>query len=95
MPKKIVAAGDTDPVGYQQITDLSSAVGLTVPADATFCTIQAEDQKIRWRDDGTDPTTTVGTILAVEELFQYTGNLSALSLIETTASAKCNVSYYK
>ncbi len=44
------------PKGYQQITDLSSAVSLTVPNGANYAIIEAETQSVRWRDDGTAPT---------------------------------------
>lgn len=80
--------------GYQQITSLSSATGLTVPTDARIALIQAEDQSVRWRDDGTDPTTTVGMFLPTSVVLEYDGQLSELKFIEVTASAKLNISYY-
>lgn len=83
------------PNGYQQITDLSAAVGLTIPAGSDTAILVAEDQNIRWRDDGTDPTDTAGVLLTIQSPFQYTGDLTKIKFIETTASAKLNVSYYK
>jgi hypothetical protein len=80
--------------GYQQITSLSSAAALTVPTGATVALIQAESQSIRWRDDGTNPTTTVGMVLAAGETVFFTGSLSAFRAIEVSASAKLNISYY-
>ena len=80
--------------GYQQLTSLSSATALTVPSGATVALIQAESQSIRWRDDGTDPTTSVGMVLAAGESLFFTGDLSAFKAIEITASAKLNISYY-
>ena len=82
------------PLGYQQLTSLSSAAGLTVPANTKCALIQAESQSIRWRDDGTNPTTSVGMVLSAGESLFFTGSLSAFKAIETTASAKLNVSYY-
>jgi len=85
------------PNGYQQITSLSSAVGLTDPATngpSTIVSIQAETQNVRWRDDGTNPTASVGGILVANSVYEYTGDLSAIKFIEVTASAKLNVSYY-
>lgn len=82
------------PLGYQQLTSLSSAVGLTIPANTTVALIQAETQSIRWRDDGTDPTTTVGMVLSAGESMFFTGSLAAFKAIEITASAKLNISYY-
>lgn len=92
----------TNCLGYQQITNLSSAVGLTVPALApdgskqqpTFALIVAETQGVRWRDDGTNPTASVGMPLAAGVPLQYDGDLARIRFIETTASAKLNISYY-
>lgn len=86
--------GEDIPLGYQQITSLSSAVALTVPQGAKRALIQAEAQDVRWRDDGTNPTASVGMIIAVGDKLPYTGSLGAIRLIEVTASAKLNVSYY-
>ena len=82
------------PKGYQQITSLSSATALTVPAGASFAIIQAETQAVRWRDDGTNPTATVGQPLAIGVDLVYRGALSAIKFIEQTASAKINITYF-
>jgi len=82
------------PKGYQQLTSLATATVLAVPAGARFALIQAEDQNVRWRDDGTAPTATVGVQLAAGADLFFTGDLSALRFIEETTSAKLNVSYY-
>lgn len=93
----------TAPMGYQQITSLSSAQSLTVPtgdpktgikSQPTFALITAETQAVRWRDDGTNPTATVGMPLAVGVTLQYDGDLTKIKFIEQTASAKLNISYY-
>lgn len=81
-------------LGYQQITDVSAAVGLTVPAGATEALIVGTAQAVRWRDDGTNPTATVGIPLAVNTLFEYRGNLAAIKFIESAAGAVLNISYY-
>lgn len=83
------------PLGYSQITSLSSAAGVgTVPAGSSRALIHAEGQPVRWRDDGTNPTTTVGMYLAAGDVLDYDGNLSSLKFIETASSAKLNVSFY-
>jgi hypothetical protein len=81
-------------LGYQQITSLASAAALTVPTGATVALIQAESQSVRWRDDGTNPTASVGMVLAAGESLFFTGSLSAFRAIEVSASAKLNISYY-
>lgn len=90
-----MAAYLSAPVGYQQITVLTAAVGLTIPTNATRCTLQAETQNVRWRDDGTNPTATVGMIvIAGQAPVEYRGDLSAIKFIEATATAKLNVAFY-
>jgi|TARA_R110000868_G_scaffold49434_4_gene159531 hypothetical protein len=89
-------------LGYQQITDLSSAVGLTVPTLApdgsnqkpTFALIICETQGVRWRDDSTAPTASIGMPLAAGVPLQYDGDLNKIKFIQQTASAKLNISYY-
>lgn len=87
--------GFSVPAGYQQITSLNAAAGLTVPAGSRIAIIQAETQAVRYRDDGTNPTSTVGMYLNALDIVIYNGDLSAIKFIETTASAKLNISYYK
>ena len=90
-------------LGYQQLDSVSSATGLTVPAldpltgmdmKANFALIVAEAQDVRWRDDGTAPTSTVGMLLKTGVIFQYDGDLKKIKFIETAGSAKVNISYY-
>jgi hypothetical protein len=83
------------PLGYEQITSVSAAVGLTVPSGADRALVQAFTQAVRWRDDGTDPTGSVGMVLAAGATLVYDGDLSALSLIEAASSAELNVTYYQ
>lgn len=92
----------TTRLGYQQITSLSSAASLTVPqtdlnglaCKPTLAIITAETQAVRWRDDDTAPTASVGMPLAAGATLQYDGDLTKIRFIEQTASAKLNISYY-
>jgi hypothetical protein len=81
-------------LGYEQVTGMTSAQGLTVAAGATHALIQTESQNVRWRDDGTSPTASVGVQLEAGKDFWYTGDLAALKFIQESATAKLNVSYY-
>lgn len=91
----------TKPLGYQQIAVLTSSSALTVPGAATGVTpariavIQCEGQPVRWRDDGTAPTASVGMRLLVGQELRYDGDLNSIRFIEEAASAKLNVSYYE
>ena len=88
--------------GYQQITSLSASTGLTVPTiDATglnarpsIAIITPEGQAVRWRDDATAPTASVGMPLAVGVTLQYDGDLTKIRFIEQVGGAKLNISYY-
>jgi hypothetical protein len=92
----------TTRLGYQQITSLSSAANLTVPqtdlnglaCKPSIAIIVAEGAAVRWRDDNTAPTATVGMPLAVGVTLQYDGDLNQIRFIEQTGTAKLNISYY-
>lgn len=87
--------GNLSPLGYEQVTSLSAAAALTVPSGARVAMVQAETQNVRWRDDGDDPTGTVGMLLVADDRATLmVGSLNALRFIETAASAVLNVTYY-
>jgi hypothetical protein len=89
-------------MGYQQITSLSSSTGMTVPtngpnglsAKPTLAVIIPEAQAVRWRDDGTAPTASVGMPLAVSQPLHYDGDLTKIRFIEQVSGAKINIAYY-
>jgi hypothetical protein len=91
--------------GYEQITGLGTAKPLaaipTRAPDGTTCKpnavlIGCTGASVRFRDDGTAPTATVGMLLPGSAVpFYYDGNLAQLSFIETTASAVVNILYYE
>ena len=84
------------PLGYEQITSLTAAAGLTVPTGAALAIIRASTAAVRWRDDGVAPTTSVGMPMATTDApFEYSGNLSAIKFIAETGSPVLDVSYYR
>ncbi len=91
-------AGDATklrPLGYLQTTPIDVASGLgTIPTGCAEAWIKVNTQAARWRDDGVNPTTTVGMPLAVGELLVYDGNLSAFRIISAVAGAELNVTFY-
>lgn len=82
------------PLGYQQIADLSSVVGLLPPSSVRVCIIQAITQNVRWRDDGVPPTNGIGMVLEAGRDMLYTGDLVQIKFIEVAVSAELNISYY-
>lgn len=81
-------------LGYQQITSMASSTALTVPAGATLAVIVPEGQAVRWRDDGTAPTASVGMPIAVGFTLSYDGDLKNIRFIQQTSGGILNVSYY-
>jgi hypothetical protein len=92
--KFITASG-----GFQQITSLSTVKTLTIPAWALGALIQPDTQNVRFRCDGTAPTSTVGMLLVAGQTYYFdvsgadAQGLAALQFIEATASATLNVQY--
>ncbi len=82
-------------LGYVQITNLTASTALTIPAGTSLILVQPQTQAVRWRDDGSDPTASVGYPLAVGSELRYTcAQMSRLRFIEQTASAAINVVFY-
>ena len=86
------------PLGYQQISasTLASATLLTVPAGTNIAFIQVEGTSVgvRFRDDGTAPTSTVGMPLPAAGLWFYEP-ITALQFIASTGSPILDVLYYR
>ena len=83
------------PTGFDQLSPITSATGLTVPAGSRVALIQADTQDARWRDDGTSPTASVGMLLSTDDVgLWYNGDLEAIEFIEVVSGAIVNVSFY-
>lgn len=86
------------PKGYQQITVSTTAVGLTVPEGAGRAVVVVEAQPLRYRDDGTDPTATVGMLCVAATRFDIESReaLLAFKAIRSGGTdSVLSVSYYK
>jgi hypothetical protein len=97
-PGQPIAAGSSPnpPLGYQQLdaTALSASVGFTLPAGAKVAVVVSEAADVRWRDDGTDPTASVGMYLAAKTYFAFAANLKKVRFIAVSGSPLLNISYY-
>lgn len=100
--EKAVVSGVRRPLGYQQISaaTLVAATSLTIPTLPAgvvvgYTVIQVENGDVRWRDDGTAPTSSVGmTLLSGYEL-DYAGDAAAIQFILIGATSPIlNISYY-
>jgi len=93
-PVYVSSTSSTPLAPYQQLT-VTGSVGLTVPTGATYAIIQCEGGVVRWRDDTTAPTASIGMrLLADGELF-YDGSLSAIRFILSSGTPILNISYYR
>lgn len=81
------------------ITEAGTAGGVVaipggIPQGARFALLKCTAQAVRWRDDGTAPTATVGMLIDVGDEFWYTGALASLQVIQATASAVLDIVFY-
>jgi hypothetical protein len=91
------------PNGYAQYANMAAAIDLAtnpttgpaLPESSVRALIQAEGADVRWADDGTTPTASLGMIIPNGVVLEYEGDLSKIKLIQAAASAKLNVSYYR
>lgn len=85
------------PKGFQALTVSSTALALTVPSGAVRAIVVVEDQPVRWRDDGTDPSATVGFLQPATTRFELYGkqSLDNFKIIKDGATdAAVGVVYY-
>lgn len=80
-------------LGYQQVNGVVAATALTVPSGTRVAFIQVENQAVRWRDDGTDPTVTVGNLIPVLDTLMYAGDFTKFKLIEVAPSTIVNIEF--
>lgn len=83
-------------LGYTQVTNVSAAVGVgTIPAGTETVLLQATTQNVRYRDDNTAPTGTVGMRLVANTIYEFTvAQVAQMKFIEEAASAVLNISFY-
>lgn len=86
------------PLGYCQLTPLTSATLLSsctggIPTRTAYALMCTDAVAVRWRDDGTAPTTTVSMPIAAGGCLGYSGSMSAIQFI-AGAAATLNISFY-
>lgn len=87
------------PCGYWQAT-VTTLTAVSIPAacgsNPSLAVIKAEAQALRYRDDGTAPTATVGQPIATSDIpIQYEGTISALQFIAQTSGGIVDILFYK
>lgn len=87
------------PLGYCQLAAISGATAVStctggIPARTAWATICVSNAAIRWRDDGTNPTATVGMPVGVGQCLYYNSKFSALVVIPQSGSPTLDISFY-
>jgi hypothetical protein len=97
-----IAFSNLTPVGFCQFTATGTAQGLAaacsggIPAGSASAFIVVESANVRWRDDGTAPTTSVGMLFANGSApLSYQGNLAGIQFIAVSGSPVVDVSFYR
>lgn len=82
-------------LGYEQLILVggTAAPFATIPAGAKMAVIVSENALVRWRDDGTAPTNSIGMPLSPGVSWVYAGPFATLQFIAPVA-AIVNVSFY-
>lgn len=88
------------PTAYEQLTVSSTAVGLTSskykPATgrpANIAIIRVAGGNVRYRQDGVDPTASVGVPVNVGEILTLDGDLASYKFIRQTVDATLDIEY--
>lgn len=100
LPSKGDANGNPGPAPiptgtFTPVTVSSTAIGFTPPANSTWCILSIETNSVRWRDDGTNPTASIGVPMVAGEKILYTASLSAIKFIRQSADASLQGACYK
>lgn len=82
-------------MGYEVISDLTSATGITKPDVAVNMFIAIPTAAVRYRDDGTSPTSAAGMPLLANQSLEYDANISAVEFIQSNGSAALHICYYR
>lgn len=97
-------SGPYQPLGYCQITSLGSAVALvtascangSVPGGATIAQICVSTANVRYRDDGVNPTTSIGMPVLAGTCYAYAITpLSQAVFIAVSGSPVLDISFYR
>jgi hypothetical protein len=87
-------AGVLIPLGYQQIT-LAGVSNLTPPTGATQAVISVSAAPVRYRDDSTAPTATLGVPVLAGATITYSGGLAVIRFIPQSGTPVLDIAYYR
>lgn len=84
-----------EPLGYVQVAlTVGQPYTISPPTGSRMVLIKPEGADMRYRDDGTAPTASIGMPVADGESLLYDVKLTQLQLTAQDAGCICNLSYY-
>lgn len=84
------------PLLHARASYTATPTGLpTPPAGATYAVIQCEGGVVKWTDDGSAPTATLGLTLSDGGELRYNGNIPAVRIASKSGSPALCVAYYR
>lgn len=100
-PSEATITGERRPLGYQQVTPTGTAAGVTPPAVPAasglvpgYMVVQCNGGVVRWRDDGTAPTASIGMSIADGSEMNYVGDFYAIQFILSSGTPILDISFY-
>jgi hypothetical protein len=90
----IIAEAKYQVLGFEQLELSTTPKSLAVPNGAAYAKIRANLFDSRWRDDGTDPTNTVGHILYEGKTITYIGDLRKMRFVSIPGTSYVSITYY-
>lgn len=91
----IISSGD--PAGYEQQAVSTVAAITSIPSVANKAFVQPDNGDIRWRDDGTAPTATVGNYLPQLSTLtiESVKSLANFQMVAVTGTVNVNINFYQ
>lgn len=90
----LTAPGNNTPKGWGTVVNPTTATIIPAVTGSKVAIIQAETGGIRYRDDGTPPTSTVGMLIPANTSVAYQGDLTTIKVIQASGAATVNILYY-
>lgn len=82
-------------LGFSQIAVSGSAIGLgVIPENVIMTLVTVDGGDVRFRDDGTNPTASIGMRVERGGALKYDADPSVLKFINTSAAATLNITFY-
>jgi hypothetical protein len=87
----VITSQNERSLGFETLSP-ATATSLNAPSNTDVVLISVDTDDIRWRDDGVDPTASVGNLIQPEQNFRYIGDFQKIRFI---GSGNVFVSYYE